>query len=352
MNISKSEIAAWSKRHAVRLAAGGLAATLLASGAWWLQGARHGNANAAAQMNILPVKTDFSVVQPLPERVALDPAKVALGERLFNDARLSADNSIACASCHNLTAGGADNRVHSLGVNRAEGNINAPTVFNSGFNFVQFWDGRAATLEDQIEGPVNNPKEMASNWPQVIARLSGDAAYPAQFAGLYRDGITASNIKNAIATFERSLVTPNSRFDQYLRGNQSALSKQEKQGFELFQAYGCASCHQGINLGGNMFEKMGLTGDYFADRGNPTEADNGRFNLGRDERKLHEFRVPPLRNVARTAPYFHDGSAQTLPQAIAIMAKYQLGRTMPAGDVEAISAFLGSLTGEYKGAPL
>jgi cytochrome c peroxidase len=169
---------------------------------------------------------------------------------------------------------------------------------------------------------------------------------------LYRDGITAANIKDAIATFERSLVTPNSRFDKYLRGDQAALSENEKHGFELFQSYGCSACHQGINLGGNMFEKMGLMGDYFADRGNPTDADQGRFNINHEEQSMYEFRVPSLRNVARTAPYFHDGNAQTLQQAVTIMAKYQLGRPMPPDDVDAIVAFLGSLTGEYKGLPL
>jgi cytochrome c peroxidase len=148
------------------------------------------------------------------------------------------------------------------------------------------------------------------------------------------------------------LITPNSRFDKFLGGDQSALNAQEKHGYELFQSYGCASCHQGMNLGGNMYEKMGLMGDYFADRGNITEADRGRFNLTKDPQNMHEFRVPSLRNVALTAPYFHDGHAQTLEAAIAIMAKYQLGRPMPATDLDAIAAFLRSLTGQYNGKQL
>jgi cytochrome c peroxidase len=251
-----------------------------------------------------------------------------------------------------LGSGGVDNRARSVGVAGGVGGINTPTVFNSGLNFVQFWDGRAPTLEAQIEGPVNHPLEMASNWEQVTGKLKVDANYPTAFAAIYPEGINATNIKDAIATFERSLITPNSRFDQFLRGATSALNEQEKRGHELFQSYGCASCHQGINLGGNMYEKMGLMGDYFADRGEVTEADKGRFNLTHDMLNLYEFRVPSLRNVALTAPYFHDGHAKTLEEAIAVMTKYQLGRPMPEPDLAAIAAFLRCLTGEYQGKPL
>lgn len=351
MIMSKSGIVLWSKSNARRLVAGLVA--ILALTAWWFfQHPTVAPASPGGPAGQLPLKIDFGAVQPLPDRVEVDPGKVALGERLFHDARLSGDGSISCSSCHGLHTAGVDNRVRSIGVNGVEGDINALTVFNSGFNFVQFWDGRAATLEEQIEGPLNNPREMASSWPQAIARISGDATYSAQFLRLYRDGITAANIKDAIATFERSLVTPDSRFDKYLRGDQSALTGDEKRGYELFQSYGCISCHQGVNLGGNMFEKMGLMGDYFSDRGNLTDADLGRFKLNREEHSRHEFRVPGLRNVARTAPYFHDGHAQSLHQAVAIMARYQLGRPMPQDDVDAIVAFLNTLTGEYKGRKL
>lgn len=292
------------------------------------------------------------VFQSLPDSLDLDSSKVLLGEQLFQDARLSKDNTISCFSCHSLATGGVDNKAHSLGVNGAEGDINAPTVFNSAFNFVQFWDGRAPTLEDQIDGPVNNPKEMASSWPEVIAKLSRDNAYPGRFSAIYRDGITAANIKDAIATYERSLITPNSPFDRYLHGNEKALSEQAGRGFKLFQSYGCSACHQGINLGGNMYEKMGLMADYFADRGGQTDADLGRYKLNHQIQSLHEFKVPSLRNVARTAPYFHDGSVDSLRQAVVIMAKYQLGRPVPDDDIDALVAFLESLTGEYKGKSL
>ncbi len=304
---------------------------------------------ATRQAPALRVAYTLEPFQPLPGSVVLDAGKVALGKRLFLDARLSADDTISCASCHDLAHGGVDNRHRSIGIHGNVGTINAPTVFNSGFNFVQFWDGRAPTLEAQIDGPVNNPLEMGANWPQVLGKLQTDADYRKQFAKLYPDGLTADNVKDAIATFERSLITPDSRFDRFLRGDSTAMDATEQRGYELFQSYGCSSCHQGINVGGNMYEKMGLMGDYFADRGGATEADNGRYNVNRDDESMHEFKVPSLRNVALTAPYFHDGHAETLEQAVVIMAKYQLGRSMPSDDVHAVVAFLHCLTGELRG---
>ena len=351
MKISTLALGDWNKSRVVWFAVSVLIVVLLLT-VWWQHKQPKYAEMRSAQSEISKIKEHSGMVQPLPERVELNQDKVSLGERLFQDVRLSGDNSISCLSCHDLGKGGVDHRSRSIGVNGAEGNINAPTVFNSGFNYVQFWDGRAETLEDQIDGPVNNPKEMAATWPQVIAKLYEDESYQQQFSELYRDGITATNIKDAIATFERSLVTPNSRFDKFLRGAPSALSEPEKRGFALFKSYGCSSCHQGMNLGGNMFEKMGLMGDYFADRGSPTEADKGRFNVNHIEHSLHEFRVPSLRNVARTAPYFHDGNTQTLRQAVIIMAQYQLGRPMPQNDIDDICKFLESLTGEYKGQAL
>lgn len=303
-------------------------------------------------IQLMQPKLDFNITQALPKSLPLDPNKIALGQTIFNDVRLSGDNTISCTSCHSLSTGGVDNRFRSIGIKGGEGSINTPTVFNSAFNFVQFWDGRAASLEDQIEGPINHPKEMGSNWAQILPKLQADDYYSSAFNKIYKDGINPNNIKDAIATFDRSLLTPNSRFDRFLGGDLKAISLQEKNGYTLFQSYGCASCHQGINLGGNMFEKMGLMRDYFADRGNLTEADNGRYNLTHQPENLHEFRVPGLRNVALTAPYFHDGNAKTLEEAINIMAKYQLGRPIPQADVSDIEAFLRTLTGEYQGKPL
>ncbi|MFM2407334.1 MAG: hypothetical protein RL358_76 [Pseudomonadota bacterium] len=342
----KLQIASWLKPWQWAIGVIVIAAGLSANYFWFseLRVAPSVNTSLLAQL-----PNSFAFTQAVPEAVKLDTQKVALGKRLFLDVRLSRDDTVACLSCHDLNTGGTDNRARSIGVAGGMGAVNAPTVLNSGFNFVQFWDGRAVSLEAQVDGPVNHPQEMASTWPLVLSKLTQDAMYVAQFNALYEDGMTVSNIKNALAIFERSLITPNSRFDKFLRGDQNALNAQEKQGYALFQSSGCASCHQGVNLGGNMYEKMGLMGDYFADRGNLTDADNGRYNVTHNPDNMHEFRVPSLRNVALTAPYFHDGNAATLEQAINIMVKYQLGRAMPAEDIDSIAAFLRTLTGELTG---
>jgi len=288
-------------------------------------------------------------IQPIPQSIELDSQKVALGKRLFHDPLLSHDNTISCSSCHDLSKGGTDARVHSIGINHAEGGINAPTVLNSGLNYKQFWNGRAATLEDQVEGPTQHPKEMGSTWPEILEKLRGNADYAAAFKASYADGVQRENVKNAIATYERSLITPNSPFDRYLRGEASAISEEAKRGYQTFKAYGCSSCHQGVNIGGNMFQKMGVMADYFTSRGNTTEADWGRYNVTKQERDRYMFRVPTLRNIARTGPYFHDGSACSLDAAVAVMAQYQLGRPIDTDKVHGIVAFLNTLNGEYDG---
>lgn len=284
-------------------------------------------------------------IQALPQRVDLDARKVSLGRTLFHDKRLSKDNSISCASCHDLAKGGVDGRQFALGINGQVGPINTPTVLNSGFNFRQFWNGRAATLEEQAAGPIHNPGEMGSNWQEVLGKLGQDAKLVELFKGVYRDGLQPRNIQDSIATFERSLVTP-SRFDRYLRGETNAITEDEKRGYQLFKNYGCVACHQGVNVGGNMYQTFGVLGSYFKDRGNITEADLGRYSVTKNELDRHVFKVPSLRNVALTAPYFHDGSAPTLEAAVEIMFRYQLGRPAPAADKASIISFLKSLTGE------
>lgn len=233
-------------------------------------------------------------ITPVPLAMSLDNRKVELGEQLFNDPRLSGDGSISCAHCHNLATGGVDRLTRSRGIGGKEGGINAPTVFNSGFNFRQFWNGRAETLEDQIDGPLQHPAEMGSTWPQAVAALSEDLHYRSEFTAIYIDGIQPRNVKDAIATFERSLITPNSRFDRFLRGDKSALNDEEQAGYRLFKQLGCISCHQGMNIGGNMYQKLGIMEDYFAVRGNLTEADLGRFNVTKQEKDRHFFKVPSL----------------------------------------------------------
>jgi len=291
-------------------------------------------------------------ITPLPLTVALDNRKVDLGRRLFHDVGLSGDGSVSCAHCHNLAGGGVDRLVRSRGIGGKEGGINAPTVFNSGFNFRQFWNGRAETLEEQVDGPLQHPAEMGATWPQAIAALSKDPSYRTEFAAIYRDGIQPHNVKDAIATFERSLVTPNSRFDRFLRGDRTALNEEELAGYRLFKQLGCVSCHQGMNIGGNTYQKLGVMEDYFTVRGNISEADLGRFNITKREEDRHFFKVPSLRNVALTPPYLHDGSAKTLEDAVRVMARHQLGEQLSAGDLKKIVAFLHTLTGEYQGKPL
>ena len=291
-------------------------------------------------------------LQPAPASPPADPRKVALGKRLFHDKRLSHDDTIACASCHDLGKGGTDNLPHSLGINQAVGGINAPTVYNSGLNFKQFWNGRAGSLEEQVNGPTHHPKEMGSNWKEILGKLRQDADYRHDFDALYADGIQEQNVRDSIATFERSLNTPDAPLDRFLKGDTSALSEDAQAGYHWFKSYGCASCHQGRNIGGNMYQHMGVMKDYFGGRGNLTDADLGRYTVTHREEDRYLFRVPSLRNIAKTAPYFHDGSAPTLADAVQVMAAYQLGRPIPTKKGKQIVAFLESLTGEYAGAKL
>ena len=291
------------------------------------------------------------VIPPLEMPANLNADKVRLGDKLFHDVRLSGDNSISCAHCHHLQSGGADIFPHSFGVNGAEGGVNTPTVYNADRNLAQFWDGRAATLEDQIDGPIHNPVEMASNWKQIIQKLNADVEMVHSFTRIYHQKrITADHIKDAIATFERTLVTINSPFDRFIKGEEDAISADAKEGFERFQELGCISCHQGANVGGNMYQTLGIFSDYFEDRGDLTEADYGRFNVTGLVEDKHKFKVPSLRLVGWTAPYFHDGSVKTLPKAVRLMAKNQLGRRISNEDVRLIVVFLRSLSGDfYKG---
>ncbi|MFZ2268608.1 MAG: cytochrome-c peroxidase [Azonexus sp.] len=331
-----------------------LLAMALIGGAFWLFSPAGGPADqpVVPAEAALPVAIDsIEPIQPLPPLARLNPERVALGERLFSDKRFSADNSLACISCHDLRRGGDDGKRVSEGIGGALGGINAPTVFNSSLSFVQFWDGRAGSLEEQAAGPIHNPLELGSSWAEVLARLSRDAEIVAAFKQAYSDGLTAKNVADAIATFERSLLTRNSRFDRYLQGNKTVLTGQELEGYRLFRELGCTSCHQGVLLGGNMYQKFGVLGDYFAGR-QPSKADLGRYNVtGRQEDK-HVFKVPSLRNIALTSPYFHDGSVDSLAEAVVIMGRYQLGRELAEPDVQAIVAFLNSLTGEWQGVPL
>ena len=283
-------------------------------------------------------------ILPLYRAEGLDPAKIALGRQLFHDPRLSSDESISCATCHPLDKGGADGLKVSPGVGGTQGSINAPSVLTAAHNFRQFWDGRAATLEEQAGGPITNPVEMASTWDQVLAKLRADSELSQGFAQAYQAGLTPDTIRHALAEFERSLPMP-SRFDRWLLGDDGALAANELAGYRLFKKHGCSGCHQGRNVGGNLFQRFGVMAAYFGGK-TPSKADLGRFNVtGRDEDR-HVFKVPSLRNVARTAPYFHDASAARLEEAVRVMGRHQLGMELPESDIAQIVAFLHALDSE------
>ncbi len=288
-------------------------------------------------------------IQTVSEPLGLDPGIVALGDRLFHDLRLSRNNTVSCAHCHRLNAGGDDDMPVSIGIEGKAGDVNAPTVFNLNLNIAFFWDGRASTLEELVDMPLKDDREMDTDWPEVLSKLGKDRKMVADFERLFPGkGMTKETIARSIADFMRSLVTLDSPMDRWLNGEKDALTQEQLRGYRLFKSYGCVACHQGEAVGGNMYAGMGAFQDYFRDRKRPlTIADNGRFNVTGDERDRHVFKVPGLRLVTLTAPYFHDAGAATLEEAIVIMGKYQLGRQIPKQDVSDIKAFLGSLLGTH-----
>ncbi len=275
---------------------------------------------------------------PLPQDVPVDMKKVRLGKALFFDPILSQDGTISCATCHHLEEGGDDGLQFSFGIKGQLGVINSPTVYNAVYNFRQFWDGRAKDLHEQAEGPIINPIEMGNDFETLIATLK-QSSYDKSFELIYSDGVTKTNILDAIAEFEKTLTTPDAPFDRYLRGDNAAISLEAKEGYALFKAKGCIACHHGMNVGGNLYNKFGVMES-------TNSADLGRFNVTKKEQDKYYFKVPSLRNVAHTAPYFHDGRSKTLADAVRVMAKYQLGRTLGDQDVEKIVLFLRTLSGK------
>ena len=281
-------------------------------------------------------------IKPIPRAEVTDGKKVELGTMLFFEPRLSKSGFISCNSCHNLSTGGVDGLPTSIGHGWQLGSVNSPTVLNSKFNFVQFWDGRAATLQEQAGGPIENPVEMASSHDLAVSFLTSIPEYVELFNEVYgsRD-VTIDMVTDAIAVFEETLVTPDSRFDKWLMGDDKALTKTELEGYTLFKAKGCTSCHMGVGVGGNMFQKLGLVKQY------PTKSTElGRYNVTKNEADKYSFKVPLLRNVELTAPYLHDGSVWDLEDMVAIMAEYQLGIPVDDGEIKKIVAFLKTLTGE------
>ncbi|MBL3519279.1 c-type cytochrome [Arcobacter lanthieri] len=277
-------------------------------------------------------------IKPIPLEINLDINKVNLGKELFFDTSLSRTNTISCHSCHNLEQGGVDNLQFSIGVDGKIGNINTPTIFNSTFNFVQFWNGRAKNLKEQVHGPITNPVEMDISFEELIEKIR-TTKYENKFKEIYQDGITKDNISDAIAEYEKSLITPNSPFDKYLRGDKNAISNKAKNGYKLFKEQGCIACHHGVNVGGNLYSKFGTLIDIESNS-------KGRFEVTNNEIDKYYFKVPTLRNIELTFPYLHNGSIDNLEDTVKFMANYQLGQSLTQDEINNIVAFLRSLTGE------
>ena len=287
----------------------------------------------------------LAVIEPAQD---INAAKAELGKLLFFDPRLSKSGFISCNSCHNLSMGGSDNIPTSIGHQWQEGPINSPTVLNSSYHLAQFWDGRAADLKEQAAGPIANPGEMASTHEiavQVVASIPGYAEPFTQAFG--DDKVDIDRITHAIAEFEKTLVTPNSPFDQWLKGDKKALSKEAQAGYELFKSSGCAACHNGPAVGGTSYQKMGVIKPYKTD--NPAI---GRAEVTGKQSDRFFFKVPTLRNIELTYPYFHDGAVNTLSEAVDIMGDIQLGRQFSKQENAQIVAFLKSLTGDQPAFPL
>ncbi|GLS28186.1 hypothetical protein GCM10007877_39050 [Marinibactrum halimedae] len=281
-------------------------------------------------------------IQPIPSIRRIESQWVVLGQALFTSPLLSKDSSVSCATCHDLANGGEDSMAVSTGIGGLKGTRNAPSVFNAVFNFRQFWDGRSHDLSDQIAGPIHNPLEMGSNWEEVINKLSKDDYFSHAFKALSEEGVTQANIIKAITIFEESLITPNAPVDRYLLGDKHALSPDQERGLQKFIDYGCVTCHQGRNIGGNVFQKIGRI-----DRvPKHLLKDKGRYLITENKFDEHVFKVPSLRNIEKTAPYFHDGSVADLNQAIRIMARGQLGLELEDNDVSDLRAALTAFTGE------
>ncbi len=281
-------------------------------------------------------------IQPIPAPVVKNPAMVELGKKLYFDPRLSKSGFISCNSCHNLSMGGTDNLKTSIGHNWQQGPINAPTVLNSSMSLAQFWDGRAKDLKAQAGGPIANPGEMALTHRLAVDVLDSIPEYKAEFQTVFKkQEIDIDMVTDAIAAFEETLVTPDSRFDKWLKGDKKALSRMELRGYRLFKDSGCTACHYGPAVGGTSFQKMGLVAEYDT----PNKAQGVAGLTGKDADRM-KFKVPTLRNVELTYPYFHDGEAETLERAVAVMGRLQVGRAFSQEEIDDIVAFLRTLTGK------
>ena len=307
--------------------------------------------NAHAQFKALPDSPE------IPKDNPQTPEKIELGKMLYFDPRISLDGTISCNTCHNVMADGADMRSFGAGVQGKRGGRGSPTVWNSAFMTVQFWDGREPSLEAQSKGPMTNPVEMAMpNHNLVVSRIQNIPGYVDAFKKVFPKDkkVTIDNIAKAIASYERTLITPNSKFDQYMKGNKKAMNKQEIAGMKLVEEIGCTSCHNGVNFAGDGY-KMGeghyqpfpqIPGSEY-DKKYDIMSDLGRYDVTKKDEDKNFWRVPTWRNIALTAPYFHNGKVKTLDEAVRVMAKTQLGLDLKKKQVDDIVAFLNALTGEF-----
>ena len=304
----------------------------------------------APDSQLTAARKQFSAIPATPPALSNNPAtpaKVALGKMLFFDPRLSASHAISCNSCHNIGLGGVDGESTSLGHRWQHGGRNAPTVLNSVFNKAQFWDGRAKDLEQQAGGPMVNPVEMASPQAHVAEQLKSIPGYRDPFAKAFpgeTDPISLTNVQKAIAVFEATLITPNAPFDRFLKGQTDALTPRQKEGLSLFMDKGCSACHNGVNVGGGMYAPFGVVEKPGTDLLPP--GDTGRFTVTNTASDKYVYKVPTLRNIALTAPYFHTGKSWDLRQAVSVMGTSQLGTQLKSDEIDKITDFLGSLTGD------
>ncbi len=285
------------------------------------------------------------VITPIPLIIDYDKQKAFLGKKLFFDTRLSKDDTISCASCHILQDGGDGNMQYSFGVDGQKGIINSPTVLNAVFNFVQMRDGSAKDLKDQVHFPITNPIEMGTTYKAIISKLKDDKKYKKLFKQNYGKIIDKESINDALAQFQTALITPNSRFDRYLRGDKKALTKDEIDGFELFKRNGCTACHNGVNIGANLYQKIGIIEKYIDD-GSEANDNLARYNVTKKEFDRYLAKVPTLRNIELTAPYLHNGEIKTLKDMVLIMLKHQVGIEQNEENIEKIVKFLKTLTGD------
>lgn len=304
----------------------------------------------ASSMSVANAWEALPTQAPEPADNPSTPEKIELGKQLYHDPRLSSTGTVSCASCHNTMLGGEDNRPNSVGVGAQTGGRSAPTVWNAAFNKVQFWDGRAGSLEEQAAGPVTNPIEMGmKSWDDVTARLKTIAGYQAAFKAAFgENSISKENATRAIAAYERTLITPNSPYDKFIGGDKSALTAQQIRGMEKVAELGCTSCHSGAAFNGaGTFQKFPVNADGFLEAKYHFTKDKGVAEVSKKADDEHLFKVPTLRNIALTAPYFHNGSVATLDEAVKVMAKVQLGKDLSKDETADIVAFLNGLTGEF-----